>query len=308
MTTAEGASFDQVLAAQKSLNGDAAKAVTGAGSATGTGPAGSSGSAAGSSGSDVVAAGRKYLGVPYVWGGTDPKVGLDCSGFVQRTFKDLGITLPRVADAQAREGVRVPSLAQAQPGDLVAFDRGGAPGIDHIGIYIGDGKMIAAPRSGKDVMIQDVGKPTAIRRIIGRPSGSAPVAAAANGSGTARFDALFDSAGAKYGVPAMLLKAVAKVESGGNPNARSPAGALGLMQLMPGTAKGLGVNPLDPTQAVDGAAKMLSGLIRKFGKVDLALAAYNAGAGAVTKYGGIPPYHETQSYVTKVKSVWAGYR
>ena len=302
MTTAEGATFDEVLAAQKNLNGDAVK---GSGSATKTGSAGASGSL---TGQDVVVAAKKYLGVPYVWGGTDPKVGLDCSGFVQRTFKDLGIKLPRVADAQAHQGVRVPSLAQARPGDLVAFDRGGAPGMDHIGIYIGNGKMIVAPRTGKDVMIQDVGKPTAIRRIVGGPSGPGNVASGAGGSGLARFDALFASAGAKYGVPAALLKAVAKVESGGNPSARSPAGALGLMQLMPATARGLHVNPLDPTQAVNGAAKMLHGLIRKFGKVDLALAAYNAGPGAVTRYGGIPPYRETQAYVTKVKDVWAGYR
>ena len=74
------------------------------------------------------------------------------------------------------------------------------------------------------------------------------------------------------------------------------------MQLMPGTARGLGVDPMDPAQAVDGAARMLSGLIDQFGSVKLALAAYNAGAGAVKKYGGVPPYAETKSYVRRVLS------
>ena len=72
------------------------------------------------------------------------------------------------------------------------------------------------------------------------------------------------------------------------------------MQLMPGTAASLGVNPYDPAQAINGAAKMLSGLIREFGSVSLAVAAYNAGPGAVQQYGGIPPYPETQAYVQKV--------
>lgn len=298
--TSGGLSFDQILAsAQSTLAG------TVDGSASIAGGSGVTGAA-------VVTAASKYLGVPYVWGGTDPKVGLDCSGFVQRTFKDLGIDLPRLADAQAKQGVKVASLAQAQPGDLVAFDNAPGGGMDHIGIYVGNGKMIVAPRTGENVKIQNVGKPTVIRRIVGTagpaPVQSAKAVSAAAGSGVNKYNALFASAGAKYGVPALLLKAVAQVESQGNPNASSPAGAIGLMQITPSTAKGLGVDPTDPTQSVDGAAKMLAGLIRKFGTVDLALAAYNAGEGNVSKYGGIPPFPETQKYVPKVKAVWASYR
>ena len=95
---------------------------------------------------------------------------------------------------------------------------------------------------------------------------------------------------------------MASVESSFNASAVSPAGAKGLMQLMPATARGLDVDPMNPAQAVDGAARMLSGLVDQFGSVKLALAAYNAGAGAVKKYGGVPPYAETQTYVKRVLS------
>jgi soluble lytic murein transglycosylase-like protein len=77
------------------------------------------------------------------------------------------------------------------------------------------------------------------------------------------------------------------------------------MQIMPTTAAGLGINPLDPAQAVDGAARLLASGISQFGSIPLALAAYNAGAGAVRKYGGIPPYAETRAYVPKVQAAMA---
>jgi peptidoglycan DL-endopeptidase CwlO len=139
-------------------------------------------------------------------------------------------------------------------------------------------------------------------------SAPAPVARATAGGTVAGvpYADLFNAAGAKYGVSPKLLAAVAKVESGYNPQAVSKAGARGLMQIMPGTAAGLGVtNAFDPAQAVDGAAKLLSRNLKEFGSLDLAVAAYNAGGGAVKKYGGIPPYAETQAYVPKVKAALA---
>ncbi|GAA1794730.1 transglycosylase SLT domain-containing protein [Planosporangium flavigriseum] len=260
------------------------------------------------SGEAVVASARKYLGVPYVFGGNDPAKGLDCSSLVQRAYGDLGITLPRIAADQAREGQPVASLAQAKPGDLLAFN---SP-VDHIAIYIGDGKMIAAPQTGDVVKIQDVYKtPSAIRRILPDTSPSilpalrpSALSSAGAAQGVPYADA-FAGATVKYGLPQNLLAAVAKVESSYNPQAVSPAGAQGLMQIMPETARGLGVNPFDPAQAIDGAARLLSNNLHEFGSVPLALAAYNAGGGAVRKYGGIPPYAETQAYVPKVQAAMA---
>lgn len=98
--------------------------------------------------------------------------------------------------------------------------------------------------------------------------------------GTARWAPIVKQASEQFGVPAEIITAVMRQESGGNPNARSPVGALGLMQFMPGTAKGLGIDPLNPEQAILGGAKHLKGLYAKFGKWSDAIAAYNAGADA----------------------------
>jgi cell wall-associated NlpC family hydrolase len=299
-SAANAAAFSSAMAGAETGSTDPTAAVTGSTDATlGDGAQGTS------AGQSVVNEAKKYLGIPYVWGGTNPKTGLDCSGLVQLVYHNLGIDLPRVSYQQARAGTAVPSLAQAKPGDLLAF---GSP-VHHIAIYIGDGKMIEAPHTGEDVRISKVYEtPTAIRRIL--PSGStatspaagaAPVAA---GSGSLRagtpYASLFENAGAKYGVPASLLAAVAHQESGFNAGVTSRAGAQGLMQLMPATAKGLGVNAMNPAQAVDGAARMLRSLVNEFGRVDYALAAYNAGPGAVHRYHGIPPYSETRRYVPAV--------
>ena len=101
----------------------------------------------------------------------------------------------------------------------------------------------------------------------------------------------------KHGIPEALFLRLVNQESGWNPNARSHKGAMGLAQLMPGTAAKLGVNPGDPVQNLEGGARYLKMMYNQFGDWRLALAAYNAGPGAVQKYGGIPPYRETRNYV-----------
>jgi soluble lytic murein transglycosylase-like protein len=122
------------------------------------------------------------------------------------------------------------------------------------------------------------------------------------------YAAEIDAAAAKYNVDPALLRGLIRQESNFNANAGSPAGARGLTQLMPGTAAALGVNPSIPAQAIEGGAKYLRQQLDKFGKPELALAAYNAGPGAVSRYGGIPPYAETQNYVRKVMAYAAEYR
>ena len=127
-------------------------------------------------------------------------------------------------------------------------------------------------------------------------------------SGRADLDAIFDAAGSRYNISPNLLKAVAKVESGFRPDVTSKAGAMGIMQLMPGTARALGVtDAYDPEQNIMGGATYLRDQLDRFGgDIRLALAAYNAGGGAVAKYGGIPPYKETQAYVPKVLGYYNG--
>lgn len=296
-------------------------------------------------GQTVVATATRYLGVPYVWGGTDPSTGLDCSGFVQRVYRDLGIELPRVSRAQATVGREVPSLAFAQPGDLVAF---GEP-VDHIAIYAGDGRIIESPRRGQSVKftdLEDKGPVTAIRRVL--PEGTASLTGATSsrlvltdrvlgGRGmpndtvgaisdleqldltrsgaapgtlpsTVPYRDLFIAAGSRYGLDPRLLAAVGKVESNFRTDAVSPAGAVGLMQFMPGTARGMGIDPRDPAQAIDAAGRYLRGQINRFGSVQLGLAAYNAGPGAVLRAGGVPQNRETLAYGPKVLATINGAR
>jgi hypothetical protein len=120
-----------------------------------------------------------------------------------------------------------------------------------------------------------------------------------------KFDELFNEIARTYNLDPKLLQAIAKVESNYNPRAVSPKGALGVMQLIPSTARLVGVSdPFDPRENIQGGARYLRYLLDKFGDLTLALAAYNAGPKAVEAYGGIPPYEETQRYVHSVLSLY----
>lgn len=149
------------------------------------------------------------------------------------------------------------------------------------------------------------------------PFGTAPVATvpAVGGSGTlggepSPFDDLIVAAAQRHGIDPALLKGLIRAESNFDPSVTSPAGAAGLVQLMPGTAASLGVTDrLDPAQSIEGGAKYLKQQLDAFGgDVTKALAAYNAGPGAVARYGGVPPYAETQAYVVKVQAYADEYR
>jgi soluble lytic murein transglycosylase-like protein len=125
----------------------------------------------------------------------------------------------------------------------------------------------------------------------------------------AQLQSLVSSAASRNGVPTGLVSAVVMAESAGDPSAISSAGAQGLMQLMPGTSAGCGIdNPFDPTENIDCGTRYLHGLLKRYrNNVELAVAAYNAGPGAVDAYHGVPPYAETQAYVDRVLTAYRNY-
>ena len=136
-----------------------------------------------------------------------------------------------------------------------------------------------------------------------RPASAAPAAAslpAYAGRYAGPYLAAARGAAARHGVPADLFARLVQQESGWNPRARSHKGAIGLAQLLPGTARLLGVDPADPAQNLDGGARYLRLQYERFGTWRLALAAYNAGPGAVERHGGVPPYRETMGYVRAI--------
>jgi soluble lytic murein transglycosylase-like protein len=142
------------------------------------------------------------------------------------------------------------------------------------------------------------------RATLPRPFSVPSGTSAALPAGPGQYDALIEATARRYGVDPQLVRAVVRQESGFNPYAVSSAGAGGLMQLMPATARGLGVqNVFDPADNLDGGVRYLKQMLDRYdGDVATALAAYNAGPANVDRYGGIPPFGETRRYVSKILS------
>jgi soluble lytic murein transglycosylase-like protein len=168
----------------------------------------------------------------------------------------------------------------------------------------------AAPTAFADALSSATSSTTAAPAATISLASATPATGVSELPASVPYGAEITAAAKRHGLDPALLAGLIEQESGFNANARSGAGAQGLTQLMPGTAAGLGVtDPLDPAQSIDGGAKYLAEQLDRFGgDVARALAAYNAGPGAVQRFGGVPPYAETQNYVRVVQSNAAAYR
>ena len=160
--------------------------------------------------------------------------------------------------------------------------------------------------SGVEQRIQEI--EAKLDQIYGRTSNAKTFSLPPNPPQTSPADPeelaeLADRVADEFQIDRNLFRALIRAESGWNPRAISPKGAMGLTQLMPATAQALGVrDPFQPLENLRGGARYLKGLLERFGNLELALAAYNAGPGAVLRYNGIPPYAETQAYIRRILS------
>lgn len=164
-------------------------------------------------------------------------------------------------------------------------------------------RRFAPPQTGKSDLLRQVGQtgPAGQTDHIRQDALAAQSPAGSEKPDTSQFLALLNRYAATYGVDPALAEAVAQAESGLNPAALSEKGAVGIMQLMPSTAQELGVDPADPVENIEGGVRYLASMLQRYqGDVPLAVAAYNAGPGAVDRTGGMPPYPETHLYVRRV--------
>ena len=212
-------SFNQILAALSPASNTSASGIMGAG-ITGSASATAATTPGGPTGADIVADAKKYLNTPYVLGGESSKA-MDCSGLVQVTYKDFGITLPRLVHQQKTMGTAVPALAQAQPGDLIVFKGGG-----HIAIYEGNNTVIHAPYPGRVVCneklwVGDSGIET-IRRIVpsAGPASTAPTTPVASTKTSAAVQAA-----ALAAVQAIMQADFGLLSSTPGPSSRPSTGA-----------------------------------------------------------------------------------
>ncbi len=226
------------------------------------------------------------------------------------------MTSPVQSAAPGAGGVAAASAAAARVAELRSMIQTveDGPEAGSFGAALDEASAVGGQAGATPALAEASALPTATATA----SSAAPIAstattasplAAGEAGGPVPYAAQIEAACAKYGVEPALLAGVIEQESHFDPSAGSPAGAQGLTQLMPETARGLGVtNPYDPAQAIEGGARLLGEKLAEFGgDTELALAAYNAGSGAVHQYHGIPPYAETQEYVQKVLGYAAGY-
>jgi soluble lytic murein transglycosylase-like protein len=228
-----------------------------------------------------------------------PSVGV---GGVSKTFASA------LDDAQAGDASSATAGAYTSSVPIVDTDLAAdgsvspptASSAPYTSLLLADESASAGPTDAVD--------PSAMPTTVAHDS-AAPAGASTAAGGGSTYAPMIEQAAARYGIDPSVLYGLIEQESGFDPSATSGAGAQGLTQLMPSTAASLGVTePLDPTQSIEGGARYLSGLLRQFGgNTADALAAYNAGPGAVEQYGGVPPYPETQQYVAKVLGYAASY-
>jgi soluble lytic murein transglycosylase-like protein len=213
---------------------------------------------------------------------------------------DLAAVNRRIAEITA--AVSPPPQSAVPPDAAVGAGPDGLPVLDPSRLRgTSFGSLVAAALAGQGIQPSADGDGIAFAQ--GAPNAPAPVP-------PEEIDRLVSANAATWNVDPSLIKAIIANESGFNANATSNAGAQGLMQLMPGTASGLGVtDAYDPAQNVWGGTRYIRGLLDRFGgNTELAVAAYNAGPGAVEKYNGVPPYAETQNYVQNVLASFEKYR
>jgi soluble lytic murein transglycosylase-like protein len=228
-----------------------------------------------------------------------PSVG---AGGTSKTFASA-LDAAQAGDASSATAGAYTSSVPLVDTDLTA-DGSVAPttasSASYTSLLLADGSASAGPTDAADTSAM----PTTVAYDSTTPAGASTAA-----GGGSTYAPMIEQAAARYGIDPSVLYGLIEQESGFDPSATSSAGAQGLTQLMPSTAASLGVTePLDPAQSIEGGARYLSGLLRQFGgNTADALAAYNAGPGAVEQYGGVPPYPETQQYVAKVLGYAASY-
>lgn len=201
----------------------------------------------------------------------------------------------------AKTGAYLQNVSDALGIDTGTASQAAAGAVSLAGVVI----LGAGSSAGRKKEILDAAVAEAEKKARGNePKNSGGSGSLTGSTGNAEYDDMIVRAASAYDIPANLLFCLLNQESGFNPNAVSPCGAIGIAQFMPDTAESLGVDPSDPGSAIPGAAKLLRMNYDTFGSWELALAAYNAGAGAVEKYGGIPPYRETQNYVSSIMNAY----